>query len=53
MSIRQWIALTFCGGLVLQLASCAADLGYYLMDAFADYLPTLLDAWLGSITTSA
>lgn len=50
MTRRKWIALVLCGGVLLQLASCAANLGYYLLDAFADYLPTLLDAWLGSIS---
>jgi len=52
MKARKWIMVVLSGGVLLQLGSCATDLGYYLLDAVLAYLPDLLDAWLGAATTT-
>lgn len=51
MRTGKWVAVMLTSGLLLSLGSCATDLGYYLIDALADYLPDLLDA-LGTTTTT-
>lgn len=50
---RKWMAVILSGGVLLSLESCAADVGYLLLDAFVDYLPDLLDAWLETVAESA
>jgi hypothetical protein len=51
MRTRNWLSLLAAGGSLVALGSCAADFAYYAVDAFAEYLPDLLDAWLASSTT--
>jgi hypothetical protein len=53
MRARKWAVVALLSGLLLSLGSCATDFSYYLMSAVSDYLPDLLDAWLGTSTTTA
>ena len=47
MRARKWMTIVLSGGVLLQLESCAADLGYYFLELSAtavyDYLAALLD----------
>jgi hypothetical protein len=44
----KWAALALTGSLLLSLSSCMSDLGYTLLS----YVPDILDAWLGTSTTT-
>jgi len=48
---RKWTILALSGGLLLSLKSCAADVGYYLLETLSGYLPDILEA-LTNTTTS-
>jgi hypothetical protein len=45
----KWTMIALTGGVLFTLSSCVSDLGYTL----TAYLPDLLDAWLGTSTTTA
>ncbi len=49
--MKHWkkVGLVLAGGLLFSLGSCMSDFGYTLLS----YLPDLLDAWLGTSTTTA
>lgn len=52
MKTGKWMAIVLTSGLLLSVGSCASDLGYYLIDALADYLPDLLEAMTDTSTTT-
>lgn len=45
----KWLLLAASGSLFLLASSCVSDVGYYLLETVADYLPT----WLESLQTAA
>jgi hypothetical protein len=53
MKARKWTAAVLLSGLLLSFGSCVTDVGYKLLNTAVDYLPDLLDAWLGTSTTTA
>ena len=51
MNVKRWMLVVLAGGLLLSAGSCLSDLGYYAIDALADYLPDLLES-LGTTSTT-
>jgi hypothetical protein len=45
----KWVTIALASGVLFSLGSCISDFGYTLLA----YLPDLLDAWLGTSTTTA
>ena len=52
MKAWKWAALAASGAVLTQVSTCTADFAYYLMQAFASQIVTvLLDALTSQVTT--
>ena len=52
MKVWKLAALALCGGVVLQLASCATDIAYLLIQSLATQLASGLITSLGAAATA-
>jgi hypothetical protein len=50
MKAWKWAALAAAGAVLMQVSTCTTDFAYYLMQAFASQLVTVL---LDAVTTQA